>query len=63
MKRIVAIFLVAVIMILGACGTVFAAEADPNITIVNPVADTPVNSTSLLISVKIMRPQPYSRRL
>lgn len=32
-------------------------EADPNITIVNPVADTPVNSTSLLISVKIMRPQ------
>ena len=57
MKRIVAIFLVAVIMIFGACGTVFAAEADPNITIVNPVADTPVNSTSLLISVKIMRPQ------
>ena len=57
MKRIVAIFLVAVIMIFGACGTVFVAEADPNITIVNPVADTPVNSTSLLISVKIMRPQ------
>jgi len=57
LKRIVIAFLIAAIMILGACSTVFAAEADPNLTIVNPVADTPVNSTSLLISVKITKPE------
>ena len=57
MKKIVIAILLILMMLFGASGACFAAEADPNLTIVNPVADTPVNSTSLLISVKITKPE------
>ncbi len=57
MKKAIVFILLIMITVLGTASIAFGAEADPNITIVNPVADTPVNSTSLLISVKIMKPE------
>lgn len=54
MKKLTAILIVLVI-VFGSFAFSFAAEADPNITIVNPAQDTPVTSTSLLISVKITK--------
>ncbi len=53
-KRIVA-FLLILVMVLGSAVCAFAADADPNITIVNPVQGTPVTSSNLLISVKLTK--------
>ena len=55
MRKGIAFVMLLLILVFGMTGTVFGAEADPNVTIVNPVADTPVDSTSLLISVKITK--------
>lgn len=57
LRRGIAFVMLMLILVFGMTGTVFGAEADPNVTIVNPVADTPVDSTSLLISVKITKPE------
>ena len=55
-KTIIAVLMI-VVMIFSATVCAFAAEEDPNITIVNPALDTPVYSTSLLVSVKITKPE------
>ncbi|MBE6031374.1 MAG: hypothetical protein E7225_07270 [Clostridiales bacterium] len=54
MKKVIA-FVLVMVMILGSVCFAFGAEADPNITIVNPAQDTPVTSTNLLISVKLTK--------
>lgn len=56
-KKIVS-FILVLVMVLGSVACVFAAEADPNVTIVNPVQDTPVTSSNLLISVKLTNQSP-----
>ena len=53
MARRFAAVLLVLVLVLTSCVTVFGAEADPNVIIVNPASDTPVTSGSLLISVKI----------
>ena len=55
-KTIIAVLMI-IVMIFSATVCAFAAEEDPNITIVNPALDTPVYSTSLLVSIKITKPE------
>ena len=59
-KTIIAVLMI-IVMIFSATVCAFAAEEDPNITIVNPAVDTPVYSTSLLVSVKITKPETIKK--
>lgn len=56
MKRCKLIAMILVMMLMFS--TVFAAaESDPNVIIVSPVVESVVNSDSLLISIKITKPE------
>lgn len=55
MKRFIAV-LVAVLTLF--CSTIFVnAAADPNVVVVNPVSNSTVYSSNLLISVKLTQPK------
>lgn len=58
MKKTITAIILILVMILGSTVCAFAADADPNVTIVNPVQDTPVTSSNLLISVKLTKQEP-----
>lgn len=54
MKRAFLAILLVLTLVLGSAAMVFA-DADPNVSIVNPSADTTVYSSNLLVSVKVTK--------
>lgn len=55
MRKMITVLIIVLSML---CSTVFASAAgDPNVTLVNPVSNSTVYSTNLLISVKLTQPK------